>query len=144
MHGPSRPARCPSGLVLDPATGAVGGTPRTAGAFRFTISAADTEGRTASYAATLAVASKLAITTQRLRQGKVGRLYRAKLTATGGVLPKKWKVKTGPLPRGIRFDRTLGLLSGTPTRPGRYRVTFEATDALKVTSKKTLLIEVLA
>ena len=76
--------------------------------------------------------------------GKVGRLYRAKLTATGGVLPKKWKVKTGPLPRGIRFDRTLGLLSGTPTRPGRYRVTFEATDALKVTSKKTLLIEVLA
>ena len=37
----------------------------------------------------------------------------------------------------------LGLLSGTPTKPGRYRVTFEATDALKVTSTKTFLIIVL-
>jgi len=35
------------------------------------------------------------------------------------------------------------VLSGTPTRPGRYRVTFEATDALKVTAVKTLVIDVL-
>ena len=133
----------PTGTALA-ADGTVAGKPSAAGSFRATLRLTDTEGRTADYAAAFGVASRLAISTLKLRTGKVGRLYRAKLTATGGVLPKKWKVKTGPLPRGIRFDRTLGLLSGTPTRPGRYRVTFEATDALKVTSKKTLLIEVLA
>jgi hypothetical protein len=36
------------------------------------------------------------------------------------------------------------VLSGTPTKPGRYRVTFEAKDALKVTSTKTFVIVVLA
>lgn len=133
----------PTGMALA-ADGTVAGTPGAAGAFRATLRLTDTEGRTADYASAFGVASRLAISTLKLRTGKVGRLYRAKLKATGGVLPKKWKVKTGPLPRGIRFDRTLGLLSGTPTRPGRYRVTFEATDALKVTSKKTLLIEVRA
>ncbi len=133
----------PTGIALA-ADGTVAGKPSAAGSFRATLRLTDTEGRTADYAAAFGIASRLAISTAKLRSGKVGRLYRAKLTATGGVLPKKWKVKTGPLPRGIRFDRTLGLLSGTPTRPGRYRVTFEATDALKVTSKKTLLIEVLA
>lgn len=133
----------PTGIALA-ADGTVAGRPSAAGSFGATLRLTDSEGRTADYPAAFGVASRLAISTLKLRTGKVGRLYRGKLTAIGGVFPKKWKVKTGPLPRGIRFDRTLGLLSGTPTRPGRYRVTFEATDALKVTSKKTLRIEVRA
>jgi len=132
----------PTGLALA-ADGTVVGTPRTAGVYRATLRLSDNEGRTADYAANFGVATRLAVSTLALRPGKVGLLYRAKLATTGGLLPKKWKIKTGPLPRGIRFDRTLGLLSGTPTRPGRYRVTFEATDALKVPSTKTLVINVL-
>jgi hypothetical protein len=63
----------------------------------------------------------------------------------GGVQPPAaWRLFRGPLPRGIRFDRTLGTLSGTPKIAGRYRVTFEATDALGVVSKKTLTIFVTA
>jgi hypothetical protein len=133
----------PTGLALA-ADGTVAGKPTTAGSFRATLRLTDTEGRTADYPAVFGVASRLAIRTLRLRTGKVGRLYRAKVVATGGVLPKKWKIKRGPLPRGMRFDRTLGVVSGTPTRPGRYRVTFEATDALKVKALKTLVIEVRA
>jgi len=132
----------PTGLALA-ADGTVAGKPTAAGSFRATLRLTDTEGRTADYPAVFGVASRLAVSTLKLRPGKVGRLYRAKLATKGGVLPKKWKIKTGPLPRGVRFDRTLGLLSGTPTKPGRYRVTFEATDALKVTSTKTFLIIVL-
>ena len=49
----------------------------------------------------------------------------------------------GPLPKGIRFDPTLGILSGTPTKAGRYRVTFQVTDGLKVVAKKTLRIDIL-
>jgi hypothetical protein len=133
----------PSGLALA-ADGTVVGTPRGAGPFRATIRLSDDEGRTAAYPTVFGVASRLAISTLKLRFGKVGRLYRAKLATTGGRLPKKWKVKSGPLPRGIRFDRPRGVLIGTPTRPGRYRVTFEATDALKVASTRTLVIDVLA
>jgi large repetitive protein len=133
----------PSGFALA-ADGTLAGRAQTAGTYRATLRLTDTEGRTADYDAGFSVASRLAISTLKLRSGKVGRLYRAKVATSGGIAPKKWKIKRGPLPRGIRFDRTLGVLSGTPTRPGRYRVTFEATDGLKVTASKTLVIEVLA
>jgi large repetitive protein len=133
----------PTGLALA-GSGTLTGKPSAAGSFRATIRLMDNEGRTADYSTVFAVASRLAISTLKLRPGKVGRLYRAKLATTGGLLPKKWQVKSGSLPPGIRFDRRLGMLSGTPTRPGRYRVTFEATDTLKVTSTKTLIIDVFA
>jgi large repetitive protein len=133
----------PTGVALA-ANGTVAGKPSAAGSFRATLRLTDTEGRTADYPAVFGVASRLAVSTLKLRPGKVGRLYRAKVVATGGVVPKNWKIVRGPLPRGIRFDRTLGVLSGTPTKPGRYRVTFEATDALKVKAVKKLVIEVLA
>ena len=68
----------------------------------------------------------------------------AKVATLGGVKPATWRIVRGPLPRGVRFDRTTGLLFGIPTRPGRYRVTFEATDALGVTAKKTLSIFIVA
>ena len=133
----------PTGLALA-VDGTVAGRPTAAGSFRSTLRLTDTEGRTADYPAVFGVASRLAISTLTLRRGKVGRPYRARLATTGGVLPKTLRIVKGPLPRGIRFDRTLGVLSGTPTRPGRYRVRVEATDALKVKSAKTLVIEVLA
>jgi Putative Ig domain len=58
------------------------------------------------------------------------------------VRPAAWRLFRGPLPRGIRFDRSLGTLAGTPKIAGRYRVTFEATDALGVVSKRTFSIVV--
>ncbi len=133
----------PTGVALA-ADGTVVGTPRAAGVYRATLRLTDTEGRTADYAANFVVAARLAVSTLALRSGKIGRLYRAKVASTGGVLPRKWKILRGPLPKGIRFDPTLGILSGTPTKPGRYRVTFEATDALKVKAVKKLVIDVRA
>jgi large repetitive protein len=132
----------PQGFALA-ADGTVAGTTRTPGAYRATLRLTDTEGRTADYAANMVVAPRLAVSTLALRPGKVGRLYRAKVAATGGVLPKIWKLTRGPLPRGIRFDRTLGVLSGTPTKPGGYRLTFQITDGLKVVARKTLRLTVL-
>jgi hypothetical protein len=133
----------PSGFALA-ADGTLAGNAQTAGTYRVTLRLTDSEARTADYAVAFNVASRLTVSTLKLRTGKVDRLYRAKVATSGGIAPKNWKIKRGPLPRGIRFDRTLGVLSGTPARPGRYRVIFEATDALKVTASKTLVIEVLA
>ena len=131
----------PTGVALGP-DGTVSGTPRAAGVFRATVRLADNEGRTVDYAANFGMAARLAVATVALKPGKVGRLYRARLTSTGGLPVRKWKVLKGPLPKGIRFGRTLGTLSGTPTKAGSYRVTFEVTDGLKVVATKTLRIVV--
>jgi large repetitive protein len=131
----------PTGVTLG-ADGALAGTPRAAGVFRATVTLSDNEGRTLDYALSFGVAKPLAVSTLTLKPGKVGRLYRAKLASTGGLPPKKWKVLTGPLPKGIRFTPALGTLSGTPTKAGSYRVAFQVTDGLNVVAKRTLRIVV--
>ena len=100
----------------------------------------DTEGRKTHYPRGSSSREKLAITTALFRPAKVGKLYGAKVKTAGGVEPTSWRIIAGGCPSGIRFDRTLGMLAGTPKKAGRYRVTFEATDALGVVSKKTLTI----
>ena len=132
----------PPGLEI--ADGAISGTPTTAGLYLFTVTVTDTEGRVANYPARILIAQKLAISTRLFRPARQGFYYQAKLNTVGGVLPRTWRIVRGPLPRGIRFDRSAGLLFGIPTRPGRFRVTFEATDALGVKAKKTLAVFVVA
>jgi large repetitive protein len=130
----------PAGLTL--ADGAIAGTPTTAGVFPFAVTATDPEGRVATYAGRITVAPKLTVSTLLVRPGRVGKLYRSKLSTLGGVKPTTWRVLRGPLPRGIRLDRTTGQLSGIPKRAGVFRVTFEATDELEVVAAKTFRIVV--
>jgi hypothetical protein len=132
----------PTGVTFDTTDGSLSGTPRSAGRFPFSITVTDSEARTATLEATLVVAEKLSIKTLLLRPGKVGRLYRAKLATLGGVLPTKWSILRGTLPRGVRFQKKLGVFLGTPRREGRYRVTVQVVDALGVKSQKTFVIVV--
>ena len=132
----------PPGLLF--ADGALSGTPTTAGMYDFTATVTDTEGRVANYPSRIVVAEKLAISTLLLKPGRVGKLYATKVATFGGVKPATWRIFRGPLPRGVRFDRTTGKLYGIPKKPGRYRITFEATDALDVVATKTLTIIVAA
>jgi hypothetical protein len=139
----------PDGLELDLATGSLSGRPGLAGTFRFTLSIADAEGRTATYAGRIRVSPRLAIVTKRLPVGKVGRLYRAKLKSVGGVhevdgvlTPASWRIKRGPLPRGIRFDRTTGSFVGIPAKAGTWVIAVEIVDALRVKTTTTVFIVV--
>jgi len=132
----------PAGVTLGP-DGTISGTPRAAGTSRATVKVTDSEGRSLDYAANFGIAARLKVGTLALKPGKVGRSYRSKVTALGGVAPRKWKITLGPLPKGIRFDRTTGILSGIPTKAGRYRLTFQVTDGLKVVASKRLRIDVL-
>jgi hypothetical protein len=118
------------------------GRPKEAGVYRISISAADNEGRTATFPAVVTVAKRLAVVTRKMKPGKVGRKYRMKLAATGGVLPKTWKKASGSLPKGLRLDRKLGIVSGKPKKAGRYRVVFEVTDTLGVKSKRSFKITI--
>jgi large repetitive protein len=133
----------PRGLTLRPG-GSIAGAPRVAGTYDFTATATDIRGRAASYALTISVAPSLRLRTQQVPAARVGRTYRAKLRAIGGVAPKIWTVRRGRLPRGLRLDSALGVLVGTPTRPGTHRITVEARDNLEVKATTAFTIVVLA
>ena len=128
----------PPGLGF--AAGAISGVPERSGSYAFIATATDSENRTAHYTGRILVASRLTVTTSRFRSAKVGKLFGAKLRTSGGAAPTSWRITSGQLPRGIRFIRSLGTLAGTPSKVGRYRLTFEATDSLGIASKKTLTL----
>jgi Putative Ig domain len=130
----------PDGIEFDVSDGSLTGEAEEAGTFRFTVTATDAESRTVSYAGTIVVAERLAIVTRRLKKGKVGRLYRSKLVSTGGVAPATWRVKRGPLPRGIRFDRATGSFVGTPRKAGIWIITVELVDALRVKATTNVVV----
>ena len=132
----------PPGLTFDPVGGTLIGQPTEAGSYRFTVSVADSESRATAYAARIIVAERLAVSTLRFRNGKVGRFYQVKLRSFGGVGPVSWRIKRGPLPRGIRFDRLTGSLFGTPTKSGTWRIAVEVVDSLGVKSTATITITV--
>lgn len=133
----------PSGLSLTD-DGRIAGTPRTAGRFRATIHVTDGEGRSADQPVDFRVARRLAIRTPDFPPGRVGLPYRARLGTTGGFAPTIWKIESGALPRGIRFDRARATLTGIPTRAGRYRLRVRATDAIGAKATRTLVLRILA
>ena len=133
----------PTGVALGP-TGTIAGRPTEAGRFAFTVTASDTEGRTGAYTGTMTTAERIAVVAQRFRPAKVGRFYQARLRSTGGVEPAIWRIKRGPLPRGISFDRERGLFYGTPTRARTYRIQVEIQDSLRVRSASTVTLVVKA
>ena len=131
----------PAGFALDAARGTISGTPQTAGAFPFALTATDSEGRAASASVALTVAPRLAIKTLRLKPAKLRRVYRAKLRTGGGVAPLRWKA-TGKLPRGVRLAKSFGVLVGSPIRTGTFHVTVEARDALGAKARQPLVLVV--
>jgi prepilin-type N-terminal cleavage/methylation domain-containing protein len=63
------------------------------------------------------------------------------VTASGSPQPSL-KV-SGSLPPGVSFDRTTGVLSGTPKKSGLYRLTFSASNGTRpnATQSFTLIVE---
>ena len=131
----------PVGLALNAASGAVAGTPQSAGNFAFALTATDAEGRVATANGALTVAPRLAIRTVRLKTARVGHVYQARLASAGGVRPVAWNA-SGKLPPGMRFAKALGALTGTPKRPGTFRLTVQAKDALGAKAQAKLVLDV--
>lgn len=122
------------GLTINSSTGAVTGTPTTAGTFKPTIQVTDSatppnSGQTnftivVSPSGTIAIAGSLPTT------GTVGDAYTGSLTASGGTAPYMWVV-TG-LPAGITpsgASTATVTASGTPTTAGTSAVSATVTDA---------------
>jgi len=137
----------PTGLVLNPATGEITGTPTVAGAYPLKVQVTDTLGLTATVDVPLTVAARLAAVKKPLPAAKVGKLYNPRLKATGGVGPLKWNIlggKPGFLPAGIKFNAKTGAFSGTPTKAGVYRLRMQVVDKLGIKSAIGIILKVSA
>jgi large repetitive protein len=130
----------PPGVVLDATKGTVAGTPQKAGAFAFSVTATDSEGRVTTSAAALTVAPRLTIGTLRLKPARAASAYQLTLATLGGVQPVKWSLVNGALPAGLKLSPTTGTISGTPRKSGTFRVTLGARDALGAKSQKTFVL----
>ncbi len=133
----------PPGLELD-ADGSINGRPELAGSYRFTVSVTDAESRRATYPARIIVAERLRIARTIMKPGKVGFFLSRKVATLGGVRPTTTKVKRGPLPRGIFFDRLAGVFVGTPTKAGTWKIRVEVVDSLGAKSVATIVLVVRA
>ena len=111
----------PTGVTLNPLTGAISGTPTTVGTYSFAVSASDAYGDTATSATySLAVSyPAMQITTATLPAGYIGSNYPSTvLTATGGAGVSSnftWTLANGSsLPAGLSLSAA-GVISGTPS-----------------------------
>jgi len=134
----------PVGITLA-SSGAISGTPTTAGSYGFTLQAADSAGHQTSQAYTVSIGSptgSLGILTNDLHLAYINQPYDAVLTASGGLAPYLWSVSSGQLPAGLSLNTITGHISGTPTQGGQFSVTLTARDALLAQGSKTFNLEV--
>lgn len=133
----------PPGLSLNQSTGAITGTPTTAGSVNFTAQVSDTAKTTASRAFSLTIdAPALLITTTSLPNGTVGTAYSQTLAASGGTTPYSWSLSVGSLPRGLSLNSASGTISGTPSTAGTSDFTVQVTDNAGNTARQALRITI--
>lgn len=110
----------PPGLMLDPSSGIVSGTPTQGGNFTLAVYAQDFNGFQTAKAVTLTVNSQgggLQITTRALPNAVVGVSYSTQLAAANGTGGYTWS-GCDKIP-GLALNR-FGAISGTPTTAGSY------------------------
>ncbi|MCU1237537.1 MAG: Ig family protein, partial [Candidatus Solibacter sp.] len=132
----------PSGLSFDASTATISGTPVVAGNFTFTVQVTDSNSVTASKQFTLAVTSNLTIAATSLPQATAGVPYSFPLSATGGLAPYVWTVKSGSLPPGLAINPSNNTISGTPAANGAFAFTLQVTDASSATAGRDFTLTV--
>jgi uncharacterized repeat protein (TIGR01451 family) len=126
----------PAGLVLNPTTGVISGTPTANGTFPFTVQVTDAAGslysaQHATFSCSLVIIPALTITSLcPLAQATINQPYTLPLIASGGIGPYTWNlVPAGSLPAGLSLNPTTGFISGNPTTLGNYPFSVQATDS---------------
>jgi len=118
----------PPGLSLNPATGAITGTPTTVGSITFKVQATDAAKNTAIITLSLNIAAALGFkTTSPLPNATVGVAYNQTINVTGGNPPYTFALVSGALPSGLALNS--GPITGTPSTAGTSQFTVQVNDA---------------
>jgi hypothetical protein len=129
----------PDGMLLDPVTGVLSGTPTRAGAFSFTIEAQDAATDRVSGAFDITIVPAVAIDTGALPAALVGECYSASVAASGGLPPYTWTEIAPALPAwAATTDNSDVDGCPDPGDEGVSPITFTVTDTLGGTDSKTL------
>ena len=139
----------PANLLLNAATGALTGTPTTAGTSNFTIQVTDSAAvpvtATKAFSLTINAAALTITTASPLPAGTVGIAYSQTFAAAGGTVPyTNWAVAVGTLPANLLLNAATGALTGTPTTAGTSNFTIQVTDsaAVPVTATKAFSLTI--
>ncbi|ELQ5997153.1 autotransporter domain-containing protein [Cronobacter dublinensis] len=138
----------PAGISLNPATGALSGTPTTAGSFTFSVTVKEAGNVSATASYTLVVGAvtpgvTLAVTPAAgaLPAATTGSAWSQTFAVSGGTAPYRWQL-SGALPAGLTFSD--GSLKGTPTTAGSSAFTLTATDANGVAVQAAYTLQIKA
>jgi hypothetical protein len=118
------------GLTLSTRTGAISGTPLSAGASSFAITVTDAAGAKASQQLTISVLSPpLTINTTTLPGGTTSAAYLQTVLASGGTPPYCWAKISGSLPSGLNLIPGSGAISGVAAVAGTFNFVVAVTDS---------------
>ncbi len=136
----------PTGLSINPSTGAISGTPTATGTFSSVVlQVKDSTGFTATsptFSMKVNGSGGLVITTTSLLPANAGTFYSAQLNATGGSnTGYTWSGGNGLSGFGLSLS-SAGVISGTPTGSTRILTTVTVTDSLSNTATTTLLLTI--
>ena len=136
----------PDGLTLA-SSGSISGTPTTAGAFSFRVTATDSSRVTnapASVTATFTITilpAALAFGPASLPDGTVNVAYSGSVSATGGAPPYTFSLSG--LPDGLTASASGGV-SGTPTTAGTFHASATVTDSAGAHATQSYTIQIAA
>jgi uncharacterized protein YhjY with autotransporter beta-barrel domain len=112
--------------------GVLSGAATAAGAYNFTIEAADSHGFTTANAYSITVTDPVIVLTSpaagALPSVEAYGSYTETFTASGGTGPHSFALSAGALPPGLSLTGA-GVLSGAPTTPGTYNFSIVASDS---------------
>jgi phospholipase C len=129
----------PPGLTLNATTGAITGTPTTAGSYPFTVQVADSTGTAAGKATAscgIVVLAPVSVTCA-AGSAQVGTAYSSSFPAAGGVAPYTFSITAGSLPPGLTLNASTGAITGTPTTAGSYPFTVQVADSTGTAAGKS-------
>jgi Zn finger protein HypA/HybF involved in hydrogenase expression len=137
----------PPGLTLNSSSGAISGTPTTAGTYQFTSKVVDSKGKSDTAICTIVVVGSpvdLGCGTCSAGKATAGTAYSATMKVTGGAAPFTFSLTSGSLPAGLTLNTSTGVISGTPTTVGTANFTIKVVDANGKSDTSNCSIQVIA
>jgi gliding motility-associated-like protein len=118
----------PPGLVFNPGSREITGTPTQSGTYTVVVNVTDNEGKSVSANYSLTIKDPLVLPAKVLANGTVGVTYPVETlpAATGGTGPYTYAAIN--LPPGLSFNTTTREITGTPTQSGTFTLMATVTD----------------